>query len=60
MSGTDTVIPSLADYRLLDVAELLALELKRARMQAAAGENRKNSSGLCAGIERVSVSESGQ
>jgi hypothetical protein len=60
MSGTDTVIPSLADYRLLDVAELLALGLKRARMQAAAGENRKNSTGLCAGIERVSVSESGQ
>jgi hypothetical protein len=60
MSGTDTVIPSHADYRLLDVAELLALGFKRARMQAAAGKNRENSTGLCAGIERVSVSESGQ
>jgi hypothetical protein len=58
MSGTDTVIPSLADHRLLEVAELLAL--KRARMRAAAGENRRNSTGLCAEIERVSVSESGQ
>jgi hypothetical protein len=56
MSGTDTVIPSLADHRLLEVAELLALGLKRAR--AAAVENRENSTGLCAEIERVS--ENGQ
>jgi hypothetical protein len=60
MSGTDTVILSLADRQLLEVAELLALGLERVRMGAAAGENRENSTGLCAGIERVSVSESGQ
>jgi hypothetical protein len=53
MSGTDTVIPSLADHRLLEVAELLALGLERARMRAATGANRENSTGLCAEIERV-------
>jgi hypothetical protein len=60
MSGTDTVIPRPAGDRLLEVAELLALGLKRGRMRVAARENRENSTGLCAGSERVSVSESGQ
>jgi DNA invertase Pin-like site-specific DNA recombinase len=38
--------------RLDEVAELLSLGLKRARIRNAAGENWENSTGLCAGIER--------
>ena len=39
--------------RLDEVAELLSMGIKRARIRNAAGENLENSTGLCAGIERV-------
>jgi hypothetical protein len=46
--------------RLDDVAELISMGLKRARLRIAARENRKNLTGLCDGLGRVLVPESGQ
>jgi hypothetical protein len=46
--------------RLDEVAELLSMGLKRARLRAAAAENSENSTGLCDEIERVLVPENGQ
>ena len=52
--------PSQALSRLDEVAELLSMGLKRARVRNTAGDNWENSTGLCDGIERVLVPENGQ
>jgi len=51
--------PSTAEHRLLEVAELLALGLKRAEQRSSTKEPRQSSTGLSGQTERVLTPENG-
>jgi hypothetical protein len=52
MRQSENTFPSTADDRLLEVAELLALGLKRAEQRSSTKEPRQSSTGLSAKNER--------